>query len=370
MKSMTRLMAITGLFASSMLFVSAPSFSSPFFHNEIRGSLLMSGCSSRPSLLVNGRRVPGGHLRLTRIRGGYSYRLRLSWMTAMRSVSIRPVVSSSRCRGRWNPAVRTVRISSPRMRRAIDFRFVGRTVTPPPTRIIRISMASLTRLLTGTFRGMQIRINNYGRRHGNSWHKPRDSWVQLPRRLGGRRQVYTITEYRSGPYRYYVRDVNLNRVWFDHNRNHLRMNLEFESRGTEIKGRCAGHIILCAVGSDKAAPDVQMNRAKVTISMRPRVTRDGRSITYGDLHVRFRARIQAQGVCRAGPVDICYVITKYKREIPRQVENAIYQSLNSNALRQQVANAIRRILPRNMGRIMSAYISGNNLILRVARSSR
>lgn len=321
--------------------------------SKIMGKLNIQGCHTLPRFYVNGRLHPKKYVDISR-RGSSNYYV--VYVNKNGRYQIKPKVPASACPGRWTPGYRSVVITQPKqMVRNQDFYFKG---SAKETRIpLRLYLA----VLESKLRGTGLHLNNYTKhRHGNSWHQANSSYVKLSSNLGGKLVRFNIPEAKKGRFRYYVRDVNMQSISFDVSGGRAKMRVLFESRGTEIKGRCAGSI-WCAGASDGAAPDVQMNNARIDISIKPAVSANG-SLTYDGSNAIFSAKIQAQGVCKY--LDVCNLLTHYKREIKNSVQNGVRNALNNRTIRDKVATALRPLLTRyGIGRITGVRINGNELVI-------
>lgn len=238
----------------------------------------------------------------------------------------------------------------------------------------RINLGEVTAALNIIFAGMQLKLNNYNGSH----HITNGSYLQWPLLMTGgqaRRQRFNIPEVRQGPYFYYISDVNLERVRFSLSGGRIVLHMAFESRGTELPGRCfviAKHVpdlkdriayrALCAVGNDKAAPDVQWNNLSVIVRVRPQARKG--NVYLVDPQVTVGGNPQIGGICNLG-FDLCNALTNYKQVIRQGLEARIRSMLASARAQRAIANVIRqRILAqRKIELVASARIVGRTLVL-------
>jgi len=219
--------------------------------------------------------------------------------------------------------------------------------------------------IEGAFRGTQLRLNNYGPRHGDSWHKANDSFLRMSATLGGGERRFDIPEvvirarvkvpllpdpkYTA---RYYISDVNLASVAVAPAGGTFKITMRFESNGTELKGRCSDG---CVVGSDDTAPDFQINGARVDVFLTPAAL-DG-SVSYGAARPEFHGHVDGSGLGE-------FFENKVKREIKNRLEPTIAGKLNEATVRHQVAAATRATLNRlGIGRVNSVRMIGGNLVI-------
>jgi hypothetical protein len=230
----------------------------------------------------------------------------------------------------------------------------------------RIRTSTIAALIETAFAGTQLHLNNYGSRHGDSWHKANDSFLRLGPALGGRELRFNIPEvvirakvtlpllpdpkYTA---RYYVNDFNLSGITARAQDGTFKISLNFESRGTELKGRCSAG---CIVGSDGTAPDFQINNAHLVVSLTPARHVTG-GLSYGSVSAAFHARVDASGIGE-------FFDGTVKREIKSRLEPAIVQALSTDDVRTRVAAALRATLDRfGIGSITSVRVEGDDLVI-------
>ena len=158
-------------------------------------------------------------------------------------------------------------------------------------------------------RSIDIRLNNIGERHGNSWHREKDSWV----RFQGVNFRFTIDEWtnrrKNGIYRYfyYVNDVNLRPGGIDTQFEPGRFVLyaNFEDEGREGKGLCrykkpGGDYAQCPGSNegDGNTPDVDWVRLRVKVEFVPDVLNGG--VVWYAKSVKLEGDFKLNGVCGAG----------------------------------------------------------------------
>lgn len=243
---------------------------------------------------------------------------------------------------------------------------------PPqaPQREVRISAPLIAALVEATAQGTQMHLNNHGPRRGNSWQVANDSYVRLPSILGGGEYRFNIPEAVKdldcgwacpdlGDAKFYVNDLNLDRVQVGWQNPTFKLSLFFEGNGREVKGYHTGS--LKSLG-DNGMPDLQINNARLDVYLRP-VARNGR-LSYSVVKTDFNADMQATGGCKVLGFDICDFLFDYKDKLAAQVKNQVLTRLNDPALRDRVADAIQPELQRQrIGQVTRVKTSGNDLII-------
>jgi len=276
--------------------------------------------------------------------------------------TVRASMAIAFCRGgAWTPAERTVTVENTLTPvRNVDFEFRGRRITT------RLNASILASLIEGVFTGTVIHLNNYtptshavsGR---DSWLLRGDSFLTRSAAMGGATTPIPLEEVSRGPLRYYVRDLNLNRVTARPETDAFRLTLRFETGGpVEIKGRCSNTTSsidpACAVGSDDTAPDFDITDARLEITLPPVRDASG-SLTYGPARVNFELNVEGGGV---GSIFEDQV----KRSIKANVEPLISGMIENAMLRRTVARSLRPALDRaGVGNVVTVRFEGSDLVI-------
>ncbi len=247
-------------------------------------------------------------------------------------------------------------------------------VTPQSTKTITVPTTLLTTIVNNLIQGSELHLNNFGPKHGKSWHKPNDSFIKLSQALGGTETRFTLPEKRInldcgtfcpdlGTGRFYVQDWNLAQSQVTWQNPHFKLSLSFESTGREIKGFHTGTATL----GDSGIPDAQIDNARLDIYVKP-VVSEGR-LTYLVASTDFNSSIQATGACNVFGIDICNRLFQYKSELTSQVESEIKAKLNDRALRDHVTNALQLKLNQlGIGTITQVSVNGENLVIQFTGS--
>ena len=245
------------------------------------------------------------------------------------------------------------------------------TSAPKKSNIIELKLpiSIFTSLVKSKFNGLKIHLNNYGSRHGTSWYKGGSSYVTLPPALGGSHHAFSLSPINKFPFRYYINDVNLQSINVTTSKNRFLLQLKFEDRGTEIKGRCAGKgakRYLCVKGSDRSAPDVQMNQALASVYLTPSVRNN--SLSFSTVSTNFNAKIRVGKTCRKLG-SLCTSVFDYKSYIKKEVNKALKKVIDKNSIRDKIASTLRNELAKKgIQKIVGVRIQGNKLIVRFTTS--
>jgi hypothetical protein len=240
----------------------------------------------------------------------------------------------------------------------------------PPGQDVRVPTQLLVTVINNVLPGTQLHLNNFGPKHGKSWHKPNDSFVKLPPLLGGNQFVFNLPEGvkdldcgilcpDAGDAKFYVQDWNLNTAQVGWQSPTFKLSLSMESNGREIKGFHTGALSL----GDNGVPDVEINNARMDVYLRP-IAANGK-LSYTITSVDFNANIQATGACNIFGLDICNPLFGYKNTIVSLVETQVRNRLNDQALRDRVSNAVQPVLNQfGIRQITKVSVSGNDLVIR------
>lgn len=240
----------------------------------------------------------------------------------------------------------------------------------PPGQDVRVPVQLIVTVINNVLPGTQLHLNNFGPKHGKSWHKPNDSFVQLPSALGGNQFGFNVPEGvkdldcgllcpDAGDAKFYVQDWNLSSAQVGWQSPTFKLSLLMESNGREIKGFHTGALSL----GDNGVPDVEINNARMDVYLRP-IASNGK-LSYNITNVDFNANIQATGACNIFGIDICNPLFGYKNTIVSLVETQVRNRLNDQTLRDRVANSVQPVLNQfGIRQITKVSVSGNDLVIR------
>ncbi len=213
----------------------------------------------------------------------------------------------------------------------------------PSINTVNIEADFITGLLNTSFDGTKLRLDNYDGDH----HQSNYSRLTLPKQLfdgkEGKDYVFTIPEVNKGAFYYYINDIDSTGVRFATKKDRITMRIDFESGGTEIPGRCFHNAVVCIVGNDKAAPDVQWNNLSVELQLKPKA-KDGK-VYLTDPKIVIGGTPNVGGICSALPVDLCDFITGYRQKLKQALSETLVSAVNSKGIQERLATTIRdRIL--------------------------
>jgi len=222
----------------------------------------------------------------------------------------------------------------------------------------------LINLLNTTFKGTKLRLDNY-----NGSYKENDSRLTLPKKLTGGKKptIFDIPEGRWGPFFYYVNDIDSTGFKFYMSGKKIALKLSFEGNGTEIPGRCLHDAVLCVLGDDATAPDVEWNNLSVIVTMKPKASNG--QIYLVKPAVTVTGAPEIQGLCNAIPVprvDLCDIISDYKNIMRIAVASALQRELNKPALRERLASVIQKEILSSLkiASVESIKVAGGNFEIR------
>jgi hypothetical protein len=198
----------------------------------------------------------------------------------------------------------------------------------------------------------ELRLNNLGERHGNSWHRPNDSWVDV---FGVTRR-FTIDEYsfrrKYGLYRhfYYVNDVNMTQADLAISGDRLVLRINFEDAGRELKGLCRrktkkGYATCPGKNEgDGNTPDVDWTKGpRLDVSWRP-VAHAG-SIAFRVTKVSVLGDFKLNGVC--GSAGECKkILGDWEGKLKASVSDSLTAVMNAPATLNAEAATMRSVLKK------------------------
>ncbi len=234
-------------------------------------------------------------------------------------------------------------------------------------REINIPKTILASTIQGKLRGTTGKLNTYGPRNGDSWFKPRDSWIKFPGDIRRDTMFFDqMQEVLISPRRYNYNDINLRSITGRPNGQYLQLSVNWEGDGPEFRGECVNDVG-CMFGS----PTVQLDNLAIRINVRPFVA--GGKLTYDnfDIQVEFSYNYSAD----------CGILSALCTEVFKDpVMNAFFNTrfmlsriLGEPSTQEQIATALTDgvlTFVRSLGRfpeasqIVDVRDSGNNIIVR------
>ena len=148
-------------------------------------------------------------------------------------------------------------------------------------------------------------------------------------------------------YRYLIDDMNSKEVFVDRtgcSANQLRLVVQFESQGTELKGFSQD---LGRVGPwvDGGAPDIEVNKAKLIIFFQFEPTRNG-NLDYRSA-VNFKASINASNEVADWLMDL--FMNGWENQIKRMVIVGVRSAINNPQIKHQITNGLESQIRFQLG---------------------
>lgn len=247
---------------------------------------------------------------------------------------------------------------------------------------IEVELSEFARMLDEQFSDAVLYLDNYGprrvERSGATWHDPKGSYL----RLAGEKQVIDLPQVtkqlRRKRLMYYVQDMKSNRIEVKADGNRLKLEIEFESNGHELKGHCVRKAVLkkrrwkrdCIIGGDGGAPDGDVNNAILTFGF-ALVPYNG-SVSYKVESVALSANISIGGVCKLGRrilkgnKDICDVMFHYKKRLNEAMVRQVKNQLGKSKYRKRVADRVRELFFDRIGsdvRVTGVRVANGKLLI-------
>ncbi len=252
---------------------------------------------------------------------------------------------------------------------------------------VKIPKAVVVTAFNQVLQGTEIHIDNYGPKRGSgknlSWLS-QQSAVHLP--TGGQirfdipEQVTTLNKKIDGHairiWRHYIDDLNSSTIKVTPHGNRLRLTIDFESQGEEIKGKCSmatslSHKKWVGCLPKKMERDGELNNARLTIDLRPAAYHGGiayQPVTSAD--VDFKADLSFNSAWCNAPISkqVCSMIeNKVYATLRTRVNQAVRQALNN--ARSGVAESVNGLLDdiQPNWRVTQVNTSGSHFVLKVQR---
>ena len=225
---------------------------------------------------------------------------------------------------------------------------------------VKIPKAVVVSAFNQFIQGTEIHVNNYGPKKGSgknlSWLS-QQSAIHLP--TGDElsfdipEQVTTLKKKSDGHviriWRHYINDLNSSQINMTQHGDRLRLTIDFESQGEEIKGKCskakgAKHKKWVGCIPTNMERDGELNNARLTIDLKPAAYQGG--IAYEPLSasdVDFQADLSFNSIWCNAPIS---------GQICGMVEDQVYSTL-----RQRVRQAVRQVLNQARGNVAGSVKS-------------
>lgn len=136
---------------------------------------------------------------------------------------------------------------------------------------------------------------------------------------------------------YFLNDVKSEVTRVKYDGQYFVLTVSFESDGNEIKGRCPG----CRIGKDKRAPDINWEKPKLRIILKPVAYKD--SFTFDVIGVGMLGKLKLNG-----PTQKFFPpVAKFFRDaIARKIKHRMYEILNKPTIKNMMSNAFKPMVKR------------------------
>jgi hypothetical protein len=223
-------------------------------------------------------------------------------------------------------------------------------MTPATAATKRIKASQIAQIVNVGLDSAKIHLNNLGNYDGdqkNTWHRKNDSFLKWH----GLIQRFDIPSDCYGKRLdgcYYVSNVNSKQIDMAPKGNSFLLRIEFESKGSEIKGMCRwkklnGDYRECTGNEDRRAPDVNWLHNRLDVTLAPRAHNGG--IVFDVKNVDVKGEFQMNGICKIGK-DICDRIFGYKKKIENGVESSVKKFLNDKQTHHKMADVTQKGLAK------------------------
>lgn len=289
---------------------------------------------------------------------------------------VTPRVTSPRCSaGAWTPPARRVVIANGNENVSdVEFRFVSRFAAR------RIEGAAVAAAIQRAFTGTRIHLDNFtadrfNRNGRESWFRGQESSIRLGPDLGDAETRFTVPEAIEGTLVYYVNDLNANRVTARAQGDFIIVSFDFESRGTEIRGRCitfrGRSEFACADGPERSAPDAQIENARLDVFLSPARDANGR-LTFTRMRVAFNGEVRARGGAQFNPGQRAalerLLNNLMQRQIRPTVEANMRRLLEQPGVRARLAASLQPLIDNaRLGSITTLRMEAGDLVVEARR---
>ncbi len=223
----------------------------------------------------------------------------------------------------------------------------------------------------------EVHISNYGPKQGASSWLSQQSVIHPPY---GNAVNFNIPEYETKlskvrKWKHYVNDMNSQNIEVVAHGNGLKLTLDFESQGEEIKGKCLRWKVIGKYWTEcslKMERDIHVDNARVVLLLTPVAYQGG--IVYKPLgagDVTFSANLNIpNALCNAFPLICSAVENKIYSGLREAIQNRLRDILNSTQLRNTLAAKVKTALSQKIKTdwtVNKVESSGSNYKITVQR---
>lgn len=212
---------------------------------------------------------------------------------------------------------------------------------------LKLDKAAVVSAMNTALMGTEINFDNYGSRHGNSWHT-NNSYIRMP---NGKQYNFNIKEHSvtvKGAitkkvwrrYKAYVNDIASSSVSVKPEGNALKLRVDFESAGSEALVRCLnGKNHVCKIEPLKKT--VQLNNLTTSAVLKP--VKFENSISFAKnpkVAVNFDLKFDSKLLNAASAIANKY--TGYKSQLKELAAQKMQTALNQ--YRSTVATKLKKLI--------------------------
>jgi hypothetical protein len=242
-------------------------------------------------------------------------------------------------------------------------------------REIELPLSTISGQLRSTFVGTVGHINNFGPCRNGGCLLERNSFVKFPDAIMRDTIWFPLREIYTNARHYYFSDINLRNITCAFNGNYLNAQLNFESDGAELVGKCANDLGSFDAGCAIGTPSAQLNDLIVVLGLKL-IVRNGK-LTYEMMDIQPALGSHFSVDC--GILDwLCGEVFKdsYQSSIYGIAHNLRYTMANdgfvtqvADALTPKVIDAINAILafrrdPNLATALVDVSFTDRNLLVR------
>ena len=240
---------------------------------------------------------------------------------------------------------------------------------------IEIPFNTIANQLRTSFSGTRGRINNFGPCANGTCLVQNASFIKFPNAIMRDTIKFPIDEIYTNARHYYFNDINLRNISCQFNENYLNANINFESDGPELVGKCANDLGSFDAGCIAGTPSAQVNNLVVTLGLKL-IVRSGK-LTYEAMDIQPAVGSNFSVDC--GILDwLCGEIFKdaYQSgifglagQVRHTMDNNAFVTQVGESLTPQMINAINLILafrrlPAGATALVDVSKNNENLLIR------
>jgi hypothetical protein len=233
---------------------------------------------------------------------------------------------------------------------------------------LSFSYDEVNELVGDALQGLEIRLNNLGRFNGRNHHRKNSSYVRFKGKSISSFSVepYNVYKLFGRTHSYYVTDIKSSVIDVTAQDRSFYLSLDFELDGAELEGRCVTKVARKKYKEcNSFLPNVNFTQAKVLARLRPIAHKGSMSFYISSAKIVGDINIEYCNSWFLGFFCTEFVQIPDKTEkLKKQIASKLKVFVNSQRMRDQIANNIREKVLGNLATVSSIKLTDDEIIVK------